>query len=82
MVKLKNFVDFAYTLVNMDEVQKNTFPVPKEITYILDESTHENIEKEVLEQKGITKEDIVGLTNFDEFDVEIFDINFKFVKNG
>ena len=82
MVKLKNFVDFAYTLVNMDEVQKNIFPVPKEITYILDESTHENIEKEVLEQKGITKEDIVGLTNFDEFDVEIFDINFKFVKNG
>ena len=78
MVKLKNFVDFAYTLVNMDEVQKNIFPVPKEITYILDESTHEDIEKEVLEQKGISKED----THFDEFDVEIFDINFKFVKNG
>ena len=79
MVKLKNFVDFAYTLVNMDEVQKNIFPVPKEITYILDESIHEDIEKEVLEQKGIDEKDF---TNLNEFEVEIFDINFKFVKNG
>ena len=74
-MELKNFVDFAYSLINMDEVNDGIFKLPKEITFELNKSQHMKIEREVLQQKGVIDKDI---TQFKEFDVSILGINFKF----
>jgi hypothetical protein len=77
-MELKNFVDFAYSLTNMDEVKDGIFKLPKEIIFELDKTQHMRIEKEVLSQKGINEKDI---THFNDFDVNIFDITFRFKVN-
>ncbi len=77
-MELKNFVDFAYSLTNMDEVKDGIFKLPKEIIFELDKTQHMRIEKEVLSQKGINEKDI---THFNDFDVSIFDITFRFKVN-
>ena len=74
-MELKNFVDFAYSLTNMEEVKDGIFKLPKEIVFELDKKQHVNIEKEVLRQKGVSDSDI---THFEEFDVSILGVNFKF----
>jgi len=74
-MELKNFVDFAYSLTNMDEVTNGIFKLPKEIVFELDKTQHMRIEKEVLQQKGIIDNNI---TYSNDFDVRIFDIIFRF----
>jgi|32_taG_2_1085360.scaffolds.fasta_scaffold00081_8 hypothetical protein len=74
-MELKNFVDFAYSLKNMDEVRDGVFIVPKELVFELDENTHDKIEGEVLQQKGLTRSE-----KSDEFRVSILGVNFKFIK--
>jgi|TARA_R110000803_G_scaffold25426_3_gene60802 hypothetical protein len=74
-MELKNFVDFAYSLTNMDEVKNGIFKLPKEIVFELNKNQHLRLEKEVLNQKGIVGE---GITHFNDFDVSIFDIIFRF----
>ncbi len=74
-MELKNFVDFAYSLINMDEVNDGIFKLPKEITFELNKNQHMKIEREVLQQKGVIDKDIA---QFKEFDVSILGINFKF----
>ncbi len=78
-MELKNFVDFAYSLTNMDEVKDGVFKLPKEIVFELDKNQHMKIEKEVLLQKGVDSRDV---THFKEFDVFIFGVNFKFKRKG
>jgi hypothetical protein len=78
-MELKNIIDFAYSLTNMDEVKDGIFKLPKEITFELNKNQHMKIEREVLQQKGVTDRDI---THFKEFDVSILGINFKFKRTG
>jgi hypothetical protein len=78
-VKLKNFVDFALSLVRMDEVEKNEFPLPNKITYILDDIDHKELQREVHREKGFNTDDII-YTN--EFEVDIFTITFTFIKSS
>lgn len=73
-MELKNFVDFAYSLTNMDEVKDGVFQLPKEITFDLGKEKHIKIHKEIKKEKGFN--DYLNLEQ--EFDVEIFDINFRF----
>ena len=40
---LKEFVDFALSLKEMDEVKNMAFPIPKSITYALSKMNHESI---------------------------------------
>lgn len=77
-MELKKYVDFAYSLVNMDEVKGGIFKLPKEIIFELPKEQHMRIEKEVLTQKGIAEKDV---THFNDFDVSIFDIIFRFKVN-
>lgn len=73
VVLLKEFVDFAISLKEMDEV-KNGFPIPKAITYYLGKTNHESIQKEIMKEKNLPLYDFV-----DEFEVELYGINFKFI---
>jgi hypothetical protein len=75
-IKIKNFVDFAFSLTEMDEVKKNGFPIPRDITFSLNKIPHENIQKEVMKQKNIIDGELS-----DVFEVVIYGINFKFIKN-
>jgi hypothetical protein len=76
-MELKNFVDFAYSLNNMDEVKNGVFPLPEEIVFKLDKNIHVNIHKKIKEEKSDT-----DYNNLDsEFDIDIFGVTFRFKSN-
>ena len=62
-------------VVSPNEVKNGIFKLPKEIVFELNKNQHLRLEKEVLNQKGIVGE---GITHFNDFDVSIFDIIFRF----
>ena len=51
-MELKNFIDFIYSLINMDEVKDGIFPLPSEITFTLDKNKHIAIHKKIKQEKG------------------------------
>lgn len=74
-MELKNFVDFAYSMVNMEEVQNGSFSLPKEMVFNLNKNDHIRVHKKIKTEKGDQ-----NLENLEQdFEVAIFDINFKFV---
>ena len=76
-MELKNFIDFAYSMINMEEVKSGKFKLPKEIVYALDSRTIERLHKEIKnEKKEFNYENLKQ-----DFDVDIFGINFKFKVN-
>lgn len=72
IVSLKEYVDFAFSIKEMEEVKKG-FPVPKSITFNLDKRNHEALQKEILREKNMPMIDLV-----DEFEVVLYEIVFKF----
>jgi acyl-ACP thioesterase len=76
-MELKNFVDFAYSLINMDEVKDGVFQIPDEIVFDLGREKHVKIHEEIKKEKG--SDEYLNLEQ--EFDVEIFDITFRFKLN-
>jgi len=73
IVSLKEYVDFAISLKEMEEVKKG-FPIPNSITFALDKKNHEVLQVEILRQKNIPMVDLA-----DEFEVVLYDITFKFI---
>ena len=73
IVSLKEYFDFAISLKEMDEVKKG-FPIPSAITFTLDKKNHEALQIEILRQKNMPMMDLV-----DEFEVELYDVIFKFI---
>ena len=73
IVSLKEYVDFAISLKEMEEVKKG-FPIPKAITFALDKKNHEVLQVEILRQKNMPMIDLA-----DEFEVVLYDIIFKFI---
>lgn len=73
IVSFKEYVDFAVSLKEMDEVKKG-FPIPSSITFNLDKKNHEVLQIEILRQKNMPMMDLV-----DEFEVELYGIIFKFI---
>ena len=72
---LKEFVDFATSLKEMEEVKTGKFPLPINITYKLDSNNHKSLQKEILEQKKLPTDVL-----YDEFELELYGITFKFIK--
>jgi hypothetical protein len=77
-MELKNFVDFTYSLVNMDEVKKGSFVLPKEIIFELSEEEHIQIHRKIKEEKG----DITNQSLKESFDIEILGVLLKFKLNN
>lgn len=73
---LKEFIDFAYSLREMDEVKKKGFPIPVTMTYVLDKLNHDSLQKEILKEKNMPLTDQIN----DEFELELYGITFKFLK--
>jgi|688.fasta_scaffold2556460_2 hypothetical protein len=72
---LKEFVDFATSLKEMEEVKAGKFPLPSSIIYKLDPINHRELQKQILTQKKLPT-DIL----YDEFELELYGITFKFIK--
>jgi hypothetical protein len=73
IVTLKEFVDFAFSLKEMEEVKKG-FPIPTNVIFTLDKKNHENLQKEIIKEKSLSKVELV-----DEFELELYGILFKFI---
>jgi len=73
IVSLKEYVDFAFSIKEMDEVKKG-FPIPKAITFTLDKRNHEALQTEILREKNMPMTDLVN-----EFEVVLYEIVFKFI---
>jgi hypothetical protein len=73
IVSLKEYVDFAFSIKEMDEVKKG-FPIPKSITFTLDKRNHEALQTEILREKNMPMTDLVN-----EFEVVLYEIVFKFI---
>lgn len=72
---LKEFIEFAFSIKEMEEVKTNNFPVPKSLTFKLDDRNHTSLQKEVLKQKNMNVETIS-----DVFEIEVYGITFIFTK--
>tara|TARA_R110000868_G_scaffold160334_2_gene389775 strand:- start:1901 stop:2140 length:240 start_codon:yes stop_codon:yes gene_type:complete len=73
-MELKDVVDFAYSMTNMDEVKNGKFSLPKEIVFSVKKNLHEKLHREIRNEKH--QFDYKDLDS--DFDLNIFGINFKF----
>jgi hypothetical protein len=78
MVDIKEYIKFTLSLTEMDEVKENRFPLPKEITFSLDDINHAALQTQIHDSKGLNKEEF---KHEDEFVVSIYGIDLKFIKN-
>ena len=75
-MELKNFIDFAYSMENMEEVKSGKFILPKEIIFELEDNLHQKIHREV---KNELKN--FNYNNLDTgFDFDVFNMKFRFIK--
>jgi hypothetical protein len=77
MTNLKEYIDFAVTLTEMEEVKNNKFPLPSEISFKLNHFEHSALQVQVHDAKGLDRE---SLEHKKEFTIEIFGIDFKFIE--
>ena len=71
---LKKYIDFAYSLSEMDEVQEEKFILPKSMTFELERKEHEGLQIDVAKEKQIM------LNEFsDDFEVTLWDMEFRFI---
>ena len=79
MVKLKEYVDFVTSLVEMDEVKNGKFVLPTHMDFQLEMLNHRELRKEVskIKKENVSKEDLV-----EPFEVNILGVTLKFEHIG
>ena len=73
MGRLREYVDFVTTLVNMDEVVEGVFTPPKQMVFELDEVSHRKLHKEVIKYKNIEEDDLSQ-----PFEIQVDNVLLKF----
>ena len=79
MVRLKDYVDFITSLVEMDEVKKGKFVLPTKMDFQLERTNHRELKKEVLNAK---EEEIIKDELVEPFEIEILGITLSFEHKG
>lgn len=79
MIKLKDYIDFITSLVEMDEVKSGKFVLPTNMNFQLDIINHRELRKEVskIKEVEIPKELLV-----EPFEIEILDVILNFKHEG
>ena len=79
MVKLKEYVDFVTSLVEMDEVKNGKFVLPTHMDFQLEMLNHRELRKEVSRIKGedVSTEDLI-----EPFNIDMLGITLKFEHIG
>tara|TARA_Y100000389_G_C17463096_1_gene523285 strand:- start:677 stop:910 length:234 start_codon:yes stop_codon:yes gene_type:complete len=75
MVKLREYVDFITSLVEMDEVKNGKFVLPKSINFDLEIMNHKLLHREVLETK---EQEVIENLLEESFEIDILGITLKF----
>ena len=78
MTHLSDYINFAHSLIDMDEVKNGKFPQPREIVFHLTPIDHAALQTQVHDAKGLEKEDF---EHQDEFTVSAVNIDFRFKQN-
>lgn len=78
MTRLEEYVNFAHSLIDMDEVKKGKFPLPKEIVFQLNSVQHAALQTQVHDAKGSK----VEFEHQKIFTMSVLGIDFKFIENG
>jgi hypothetical protein len=79
MVRLKNYVDFITSLVEMDEVKEGKFVLPTVLEFNLERSNHRELKKEVLTAK---EEEIVKDELVEPFEIDVLGVTLRFEHEG
>ena len=79
MVRLKEYVDFVTSLVEMEEVKEGKFTLPKHMGFMLEKMNHREIHKEV---RNIKEEMVVGDDLVKPFEINILGVTLKFEHDG
>jgi hypothetical protein len=79
MIRLKNYVDFVTSLIEMDEVKQGKFILPTEMNFNLEILNHRELQKEVAKTKEleIEKDELV-----EPFEINILGIILNFEHEG
>jgi hypothetical protein len=75
MVKIEEYINFAQSLVEMDEVKTNKFPLPGEIVFNLNTIDHTALQSQLHDIKGLDRSDF---SHTETFTVSILNIDFTF----
>lgn len=75
MTNLQEYVDFAHTLVDVEEIKSGKFPLPSEIVFTLSSIEHAALQTQVHDAKGLKKEDF---KHQEMFTASFFGVDFTF----
>jgi hypothetical protein len=79
MIRLKEYVDFITSLVEMDEVKEGKFILPKQMDFKLPLLNHRELQKEI---RKIKEEEIIKDELVEPFEIDILGITLKFEHEG
>jgi hypothetical protein len=79
MIRLKDYVDFVTSLVEMDEVKNGKFVLPINMDFKLSRLNHRELQKEVL---GIKEQEIIKNNLVEPFEVDILGVTLRFEHEG
>ena len=79
MIKLKEYIDFVTSLVEMDEVKNGKFILPTNMDFQLGLLNHRELRKEVskIKEEEIPKEELV-----EPFEIDILGVTLRFEHEG
>lgn len=79
MVKLKDYIDFITSLVEMDEVKEGKFILPTTLEFNLEMMNHRDVHREVLNAKEV---EVIADELVEPFEIDVLGITLKFEHIG
>ena len=79
MIKLKEYIDFITSLIEMDEVKQGKFILPTHMGFQLEMMNHRELQKEVRKAK---EQEIVGDDLVEPFEIDILGVTLQFEHIG
>ena len=79
MIRLKDYIDFVTSLVEMEEVKEGKFVLPIHMDFQLSRVNHRELQKEV---RDIKEQEIVNDELVEPFEVDILGVTLRFEHIG
>lgn len=79
MIRLKDYVDFITSLIEMDEVKEGKFILPTTLEFNLEMMNHRELQREVLKAKEV---EVVPDELVEPFEIDILGVTLKFEHIG
>lgn len=79
MIRLKDYVDFITSLVEMEEVKEGKFILPTNIEFNLEMMNHRELQREVLKAKEV---EVVADELVEPFEIDVLGVTLRFIHLG